>query len=122
MFAARVAARSILAKTKVRRHCAFSYRLNHSGQCGSGCGLHGPNVGAVDGAIRRNVLPEVGGAQGLTGLRLRLRDVARVHRAVARGVAEQDAHRNGNRVAAVARGILHRMQRDEDVLRIRYAS
>src|SRR5580704_9338303 len=62
----------------------------------AGVRLHKPNVGTVDLTINGYVLAEVTQSHRLSGLRLRLSNVARVNQTVAGSVPREDAHWNRN--------------------------
>src|SRR5205823_1318066 len=78
--------------------------------------LHERDVRAVDRAVDGNIFAEVTGCYRLTRLRLRLRDIARVHRPVPGGVAGENAHENGN--IAERRAVIYPEQIDRQRLSV----
>jgi hypothetical protein len=87
-------------------------------QRGSRLRLNQGDVGAVDRPVDGNVFAKVTRPDRLTGLRLRLRDVAGVHRSVCCCVAKQHAHRRGQTWCVAANGVSDAHQRDFQALRV----
>src|SRR5436309_7647462 len=58
--------------------------------------LHETDIGAVQETVEVEILPEIGSSYRLSGLSLRLRNVGRVYETIGRGIARENAHRNGH--------------------------
>src|SRR5438128_825932 len=91
--------KELSVKTQAKTEPRSSGRLqasktldDRSGQRGARFRFYERDIAAVEVAIDRHVLAEIGIRYRLTRLRFRLRDVARIHDAVRGGVADENAH------------------------------